>query len=154
MQLVYGRSVATFLPTLKFGTSFQIHFHPVYPDHVFSCSENGNVWHWDGDAAKKINFGNQFGISKQCISNKEIFKKILKTVLLLLTNVTDSSFLITENIMDDSPWFGNEALKNKVETHSLMPTQSLPVNSIDVMGSTVLVGGDNEAFYIFYNVLL
>jgi len=52
-----------------------------------------------------------------------------------------------------SPWLNSEAVKNKVETHSLVTKQPLPVNSLDVVGSSVVFGGDNEAFYVLHKVL-
>ena len=26
---------------------WEVKFHPTSPDHLFSCSEDGSVWHWD-----------------------------------------------------------------------------------------------------------
>ena len=51
------------------------------------------------------------------------------------------------------PWLNSEAVKNRVETQSLMARQPLPVNTIDVLGNSILVGGDNEAMYLVPNVL-
>ena len=44
---------------------FQVHFHDQQPDHLFSCSQNGDVLHWNGStlarssAAAYLNFTNQ-----------------------------------------------------------------------------------------------
>ena len=27
---------------------WEVKFHESYPDNLFSCSEDGSVWHWDG----------------------------------------------------------------------------------------------------------
>ncbi len=59
-----------------------------------------------------------------------------------------------EDAATSSLWFCNEAVKHRVETNSLMPPQALSVNSLDVCGRSVIIGGDNEAFYIFNNVFL
>ena len=53
-----------------------------------------------------------------------------------------------------SPWLSSEAVKHKVETHSLVTKQPLPLNSIDVRGHSMVFGGDNEAFYVLHNMLL
>lgn len=29
------------------GAVTEIQFHPGYPDHMFSCSNNGEIWHWN-----------------------------------------------------------------------------------------------------------
>lgn len=26
---------------------WEVHFHPSNPDHLFTCSEDGSLWHWD-----------------------------------------------------------------------------------------------------------
>jgi len=49
--------------------------------------------------------------------------------------------------------WSSEAVKHKVETHSLVARQPLPVNSIDVVGHSVVFGGDNEAFFVLNNVI-
>ena len=51
-------------------------------------------------------------------------------------------------------WFNNEAVKHRVDTQALMPKQFLPINSLDALGSNVVIGGDNEAVYVLSNVIL
>ncbi|KAK2505665.1 hypothetical protein MC885_001558, partial [Smutsia gigantea] len=29
---------------------WEVHFHPSNPDHLFTCSEDGSLWHWDASA--------------------------------------------------------------------------------------------------------
>ena len=58
-----------------------------------------------------------------------------------------------DNLNSTSPWLSSEAVKHKVETHSLVSKQPLPVNSLDVVGHSVVFGGDNEAFYVLHNVI-
>ena len=108
----------------------EIHFHLQQPEHMFSCSQSGDIWHWNGSniatkpSASILNFGNQ------------------------------SSNQITSSNNDTAcPWMNSEAVKNRVETQSLMAHQNLPVNTLSVMGNAVLVGGDNEAIYIIPNIL-
>ncbi len=50
-------------------------------------------------------------------------------------------------------WFNNDAVKHRVETNSLMARQALPINSLDALGSALLVGGDSEAIYLFANAI-
>ena len=32
-------------------TVWELKFHTTHPDNLFSCSEDGSVWHWDRSAA-------------------------------------------------------------------------------------------------------
>jgi len=104
----------------------EIHFHQQQPDHLFSCSQNGDIWHWNGSN----------------ISNKS-------------SNATNFGTPNQSMYAGDTacPWLNSEAVKNRVETQSLMARQPLPVNTIDVLGNSILVGGDNEAMYLVPNVL-
>ena len=107
----------------------EVHFHQQQPDHMFSCSQNGDVWHWNGSniaskSSNVLNFGNQLAPNQS-----------------------------THTIDTAAQWLNSEAVKNRVETQSLMSRQPLPVNTIDVLGNSVLVGGDNEAIYLIPNVL-
>ena len=108
----------------------EIQFHEQQPEHMFSCSQNGDVWHWNGSNISgkifnELNFGNQ-----------------------MTHNHSNSAILDTA-----SQWLNSEAVKNRVETQSMMAQQALPVNSIDVIGNTMLIGGDNEAMYLIPNIL-
>ena len=51
-------------------------------------------------------------------------------------------------------WFSNEAVKHRVETTSLIQKQFLPINSLDSLGTSLAIGGDNESIFLVENVLL
>ena len=29
---------------------WEVKFHPSHPDNLFTCSDDGSVWHWDASA--------------------------------------------------------------------------------------------------------
>lgn len=33
-----------------YSVVWEVHFHPSKPDHLFTCSEDGSLWHWDASA--------------------------------------------------------------------------------------------------------
>ena len=51
-------------------------------------------------------------------------------------------------------WFSNEAVKHRVETTSIIQKQFLPINSLDSLGTSLAIGGDNESIFLVENVLL
>ena len=67
----------------------EVQFHAQQPHHMFSCSESGEVWHWDGSAVSRSNFGNQGGSGSsnnptQCLwFNNEAVKHRVETASLL-----------------------------------------------------------------------
>jgi len=104
----------------------EVSFHQDQPDHLFTCSQGGEVWHWNGASIKR-------GTNTSLLHNNSV---------------------TLDNLNTTSPWLSTEAVKHKVETHSLVTKQPLPVNSVDVLGHSVVFGGDNEAFYVLNNVIL
>ena len=99
-----------------------VQFHAQQPHHMFSCSESGEVWHWDGGAVARSNFGNQGGDGAGTANPTQCL------------------------------WFNSEAVKHRVETASLLSRQPLPLNALDSLGSSLLVGGDSEAVYLLADV--
>jgi len=114
---------ATLLSAHKAALS-EVQFHPTQPDHLFTCSQGGDICHWNGASIRR-----QVG------------------------GPLDSFNQMTDNLNTTSPWLSSEAVKHKVETHSLVAKQPLPVNTLDVVGHSVVFGGDNEAFYVLHNVI-
>ena len=49
-------------------------------------------------------------------------------------------------------WLNSELVKNRVDTKPMMAKQSLPVNSMSIHGSSVLVAGDSEAIFVIPDV--
>ena len=104
----------------------EVHFHRHQPDHMFSCDSSGEVWHWNGSNAATAN-------------------RIGPSYFSQNSTTTQSS---TSNCI----WLNSEMVKTRVDTKAIMPKQPLPVNSISVSGSSVLVAGDSEAIFIIPNI--
>merc|ERR550534_2667993 len=94
-------------------------FHPSQPDHLFSCSEDGSLWHWDGSAY-----------------NPQPTSSFLPQQI---TAPRDPGLT--------SPWLSLEASRSSLDIASLLPDKSLPVNSLDIQASTLLCGTDSETLY-------
>uniref|UniRef100_A0A8C4WKV4 Nucleoporin 43 n=1 Tax=Gopherus evgoodei TaxID=1825980 RepID=A0A8C4WKV4_9SAUR len=104
---------------------WEVHFHPSNPDHLFTCSEDGSLWHWDtsSDVSEKPSFFHQGGRSTTLLSH-------------------------TANQPVISAWLSNNPTKDRMEITNLVPNQTLSVNSLDVLGSCLVCGTDAEAIYV------
>uniref|UniRef100_A0A286XH74 Uncharacterized protein n=1 Tax=Cavia porcellus TaxID=10141 RepID=A0A286XH74_CAVPO len=100
---------------------WEVHFHPSKPDHLFTCSEDGSLWHWDAS----IDIGRSSTFLSQSISNQ--------------ANVHQSMI---------SSWLSTDPAKDRIEITSLLPTRTLSVNSLDVLGPCLVCGTDAEAIYV------
>ncbi|NXN91523.1 NUP43 protein, partial [Rhinopomastus cyanomelas] len=105
---------------------WEVHFHPSNPDHLFTCSEDGSLWHWDAsaDVTEKPSFLHQGGRSTTYFSHNTINQSVV------------------------SAWLSNDPAKDRMEITNLVPHQTLSVNSLDVLGPCLVYGTDAEAIYV------
>lgn len=101
-------------------TVSELQFHPDRPEHLFTCSTSGEVWHWNTSSmSRSAHLG------------------------------TSAEFSRDKNI-----WLNSDVAKHHLEVFTLMPQLHKPINSLDVNRSRVVCGCDNEAVYVFKNVVL
>ncbi|XP_032041337.1 nucleoporin Nup43 isoform X1 [Aythya fuligula] len=105
---------------------WEVHFHPSNPDHLFTCSEDGSLWHWDTstDISEKPSFLHQGGRSTAYLSHNTINQSVV------------------------CAWLNNDPTKDRMEITNLIPNQTLSVNSLDVLGPCLVYGTDAEAIYV------
>ncbi|XP_071112729.1 nucleoporin Nup43-like [Haliotis cracherodii] len=103
------------------ATMWEVKFHPHNPDHLFTCSDDGSVWHWDGTSVRGSASTSSF-----------------------VSGLRGDSASSTGHI---SSWLNLDSARQKLEITSLLPTRSLPVNSLDIDRDTLLCGTDSETLY-------
>uniref|UniRef100_A0A673T019 Nucleoporin 43 n=1 Tax=Suricata suricatta TaxID=37032 RepID=A0A673T019_SURSU len=110
---------------------WEVHFHPSNPDHLFTCSEDGSLWHWDAstDVPEKSSLFNQ-GVRSSTFLSHSISNQ---------ANVHQSLI---------SSWLSTDPAKDRIEITSLLPSRTLSVNSLDVLGPCLVCGTDAEAIYV------
>uniref|UniRef100_A0A8C9GKY6 Nucleoporin 43 n=1 Tax=Piliocolobus tephrosceles TaxID=591936 RepID=A0A8C9GKY6_9PRIM len=110
---------------------WEVHFHPSNPDHLFTCSEDGSLWHWDAstDVPEKSSLFHQGGRSSTFLSHS-------------ISNQAN----IHQAVI--SSWLSTDPAKDRIEITSLLPSRSLSVNSLDVLGPCLVCGTDAEAIYV------
>jgi len=111
------------------GPVSEVQFHAQQPENIFSCSQNGEVLHWNGSN----------------INNKPTASIFGAAAVQGLPAPAAANFAC--------PWLNSEAVKNRVEVENLMMKQPLPLNSLDTMGNSLVFGGDNEAVYVIPDIL-
>uniref|UniRef100_A0A2I2ZQB5 Nucleoporin 43 n=1 Tax=Gorilla gorilla gorilla TaxID=9595 RepID=A0A2I2ZQB5_GORGO len=110
---------------------WEVHFHPSNPDHLFTCSEDGSLWHWDAstDVPEKSSLFHQGGRSSTFLSHS-------------ISNQAN----VHQSVI--SSWLSTDPAKDRIEITSLLPSRSLSVNSLDVLGPCLVCGTDAEAIYV------
>lgn len=101
------------------STMWELKFHPTSPDHLFTCSDDGSVWHWDASQVNSISVGTGAGLGGGSLQSQTVV----------------------------NPWLATDIAKNKMEITSLLHQKSLPVNSLDIEGHTLICGSDGETVF-------
>uniref|UniRef100_A0A8C5PXX6 Nucleoporin 43 n=1 Tax=Leptobrachium leishanense TaxID=445787 RepID=A0A8C5PXX6_9ANUR len=100
---------------------WEVHFHPSKPDHLFTCSEDGSLWHWDASAE---------------VAEKPSF-----------LGGRNTSHISRSTIASTNAWLSSDHTKN-LEITNLLSSSTLSVNSLDVLGDYLVCGSDAEAIYV------
>ncbi|KAI2544233.1 nucleoporin 43 [Homo sapiens] len=110
---------------------WEVHFHPSNPEHLFTCSEDGSLWHWDAstDVPEKSSLFHQGGRSSTFLSHS-------------ISNQAN----VHQSVI--SSWLSTDPAKDRIEITSLLPSRSLSVNTLDVLGPCLVCGTDAEAIYV------
>jgi len=109
---------------------WQVRFHPLYPDNLFSCSEDGSCWFWNGASMMSA-----------------------ATSMKALNDTLAHEPLALESA-SSSIWLNVDANKHKMETYSLIPFNKSAVNCFDICGSSLLCGTDGEAVIVVNDIPL
>ncbi|CAH1229096.1 NUP43 [Branchiostoma lanceolatum] len=109
---------------------WEVLFHPTHPDHLFSCSQDGSLWHWD-------------------------VSMTTATPLAMATPTASTPFpsrMPATSQTQTSPWLLAKSGKQKVEVSNLLLDNIMSVNSLDIVGKSVVCGTDAEAIYVIRNI--
>lgn len=110
---------------------WEVHFHPTNPNHLFTCSEDGSLLHWETTS------GSEVSSFLQGSGNRD--KSMLSRSAAAPAGGGQSLI---------SAWLSGDSSKNRLETTHMLPSQTLSVNSLDVLGQCLVCGTDGEAIFV------
>jgi len=126
---------------------WDVGFHPSHPDHLFTCSDDGKVLHWDASAG---------GDGKREKSNKMHLNAASSSRMGPLSMGSSTLGGGGGGGASQSAWISSGVgveKKSNVVTSSLLPTYfNMPVNSIDMESDILLCGTDAEAVFTVRNL--
>ncbi|XP_065124920.1 nucleoporin Nup43 [Paramisgurnus dabryanus] len=105
---------------------WEVHFHPTNPNHLFTCSEDGSLLHWETTSASDMSSLLQKGWNSRVTSH--------------------SAMQHNESVV--SAWLTGDTSKCKLEATHILPSQTMAVNSLDVLEQCLVCGTDGEAIYM------
>nr|XP_015803110.2 nucleoporin Nup43 isoform X2 [Nothobranchius furzeri] len=107
---------------------WEVHFHPTNPDHLFTCSEDGSLLHWETSSHSDMPSFLQ-GSRNSSVTSRSAMA------------------LAGGNQSLISAWLNGDSSKSRLETTHMLPSQTLSVNSLDVLGQCLVCGTDGEAIF-------
>ncbi|XP_067049328.1 nucleoporin Nup43-like [Acropora muricata] len=116
---------------------WEVRFHPLSPDNLFTCSEDGSLWHWDGASVALQSVTGIPGTNKS-----------------FLPSSIGNGAGIGGGYDNLSPWLSVDATKHKMETFSLLPYNRLSINSLDILSRHLLSGSDCEAIFMIKDLVI
>ncbi|XP_054910257.1 nucleoporin Nup43 [Poeciliopsis prolifica] len=108
---------------------WEVHFHPTNPDHLFTCSEDGSLLHWETSSPSEMPSFLQGGRNNSMTSRSA------------MAPAGGNQSII-------SAWLHGDSSKSRLETTHMLPSQTLSVNSLDVLGQCLVCGTDGEAIFV------
>ncbi len=143
-------------------------FHESQPDHLFSCSRAGEMFHWNGSAANRVAVG--FGSLGEFLSLYKVKYRIYCQNLHLDCFRGSHPTPRIHRLYLAQQWYhkkqGWETVTNFTVSHNFSTIfcwllvkflngfrQPLPIRSFDVQGTSLIVGGDNEIVHLIENLV-
>ncbi|XP_043495160.1 nucleoporin Nup43 isoform X2 [Polistes fuscatus] len=119
----------------------RIMFHPDRPENVFTCSNSGELWHWNNSQQSKLRLGHF----------RDISLPIHFLIYVYICHIYVVIFILDST---DTHWLNTIGTNSNINVTSLCCVMHKPINSIDIDKSSLLFGCDNEAMYIVKNVAI
>ncbi|ESN99224.1 hypothetical protein HELRODRAFT_189038 [Helobdella robusta] len=100
-----------------------VKFHPQMPNNLFTCSQDGTLWHWQScESPNSFHLDNYF---KEFAGN---------------------------NISNISSWLLDGEKSSRKIVSNLLPDNMFPINTLDVSHNRLICGLDSEQLYLFSNL--
>ncbi|XP_071956784.1 nucleoporin Nup43-like [Antedon mediterranea] len=110
------------------GPVWDVCFHQSSPDHLFTCSNDGSLLHWDNSSTS------------------------LHSSSILASHGLPEHPPHTERSSVSCSWLSGETGQSDVQINSLLPPSTMSINCFDILGQNIVCGTDGEAVYFLYGI--
>lgn len=115
---------------------WEVHFHPSHPAHLFTCSNDGSLWHWDSS-------GMALNTAAGLLANPATASKGASSSSSTVSDAAANSWLL-----------GDAAKRHVVVKDLLTGANMLSVNSVDVLDNCLVCGTDAEQICVMRNLAI
>ena len=125
-----------------------------HPNNLFSCSEDGGLWHWDVNSGDTTDILQQAHVSQQ----PQQLPGLQHTASQLLSSSLHAAAVGGKSESSDyvSPWLSGAVAHGNPYIQDYSPSQGLlvAVNSLDIESRHLLSCTDKEALFVVPNLSL
>ncbi len=138
---------------------WEVKFHPSQPNHLFSCSEDGSLWHWDSTHNTSASHTSSQPFSPSVSTSRSQTTGRFpphSTPLTRRTTHLSSSPMVDHSgsIREASPWLSGAVHQGKVDISNYLPDNFLAVNSLDIESNNLVCGSDCEGLCMVPDLVL
>lgn len=125
------------LVTAHSADMWEVHFHRTHPTHLFTCSNDGSLWHWDSSDMAAFN------AAPALLTNTATASK----------GASSSSSTVSDAAAAANSWLLGDAARRHLVVKDLLSGASLlSVNSVDVSENCLVCGTDAEQICLIRNL--
>lgn len=124
---------------------WEVKFDHSHPNNLFTCSQDGGLWHWDVNA-------NRGGVSGPAPSSTRHHQS--RAADDPPPSLLDASAAETDTVPLASPWLSGAVEHGNVVVQDYSQSCGLSANSLDIESRHLLCSTDNEAILVVPNLTL
>lgn len=138
-------------------------FDHSHPNNLFTCSQDGGLWHWDvNNHSSQITsdlLSQAHTPSTSLLANRHAGSRVTTTPSLLAASYMDEGLEGVQTATSSeyvSPWLSGAVGHGNPYIQDYSPSQGLPVsvNSMDIESRHLLCCTDREALFVVPNLTL
>lgn len=133
---------------------WEVKFDCSLPNNLFTCSQDGTLWHWDVNDTTQTHTAIPISGSRTTPYSLRSSSRYASMLHDQTSQVKSSSVEGRWNESKarsssiTSPWLSDAVQHGKVNIQDYSPGQGLSVNSLDVESQRLVCGTDGEALFI------
>lgn len=131
---------------------WEVKFDSCHPNNLFTCSQDGALWHWDVNDTTPIAGEPPYQLSSSRYSNTLHTTYTSQMESFSIEDRWSGTAIGTSSVT--SPWLSDAVQRGKVNIQDYSPGQGLSVNSLDVESQRLVCGTDGEALFVIPHLSL
>lgn len=133
---------------------WDVKFHSSYPNNLFTCSQDGSLWHWNASTNLPPHPSTHLNPPQPPSTNHSFTSSATHPHAASKQQHKQQQQQQSASGAAGGPWLSGAVAQGKVEFVNYLSENRLPVNSLDIESRHLVCGADGEALYVVPNLAL